>query len=172
MSLLTRNLQYLDIRQTLGCKNLMFTNRMATYSNPSHTRPFLDPSEWEGFSNAFGLVRFVMNAIHELLGHGTGKLLSETAPGEYNFDKENPPVNPLTGKPVDSWYRLGETWPGLGGRLANTIEECRANLVAYFLADNKELLALFGYDEHSALSADDCKSGNLSTQPVMPSKAH
>ncbi|KAH6626644.1 dipeptidyl peptidase III [Chaetomium sp. MPI-SDFR-AT-0129] len=136
---------YLDIRQTLGCKNLMFANRMATYNSPSHTRPFIDPSEWEGFKNAFGLVRFVMNAIHELLGHGTGKLLAETSPGEYNFDKQNPPINSLTGKPVDSWYRLARLGRALGD----------ANLVAYYLADDKELLALFGYDDHSTSTADD-----------------
>jgi len=145
----------------------MFANRMSTYNNPSYTCPFVDPSEWDGFRDAFALVRFVMNAIHELLGHGTGKLLSETSPGKYNFDKQNPPINPLTGKPVDSWYPLGETWPGLGGRLANTIEECRANLVAYFLADNWELLSLFGYDEDSTPTADDCKSSRRAPYSML-----
>ncbi|KAK4141234.1 peptidase family M49-domain-containing protein [Dichotomopilus funicola] len=43
----------------------------------------------------------------------------------------------------------------LGGRLANTIEECRANLAAYFLADNRELLELFGYNKSSTPTADD-----------------
>ena len=40
-----------------------------------------------------------------LLGHGTGKLLQETAPGEYNFDVSNPPISPVTGKPISSWYK-------------------------------------------------------------------
>lgn len=149
--------QYLDIRESCGFKNLMFANRMSTYNNPSYTCPFVEPSDWEGFKSSFHLVRFVMNAIHELLGHGTGKLLSETSPGKFNFDKEHPPTNPLTGKPIDSWYGPGETWPSLGGKLANTMEECRANLVAFYLVDTQDLLALFGYDDSSSPTADDCK---------------
>lgn len=146
---------YLDIRESCGFKNLMFANRMSTYNNPSYTCPFVEPSDWEGFKSSFHLVRFVMNAIHELLGHGTGKLLSETSPGKFNFDKEHPPTNPLTGKPIDSWYGPGETWPSLGGKLANTMEECRANLVAFYLVDTQDLLALFGYDDSSSPTADD-----------------
>lgn len=135
----------------------MFANRMSTYKSPAYTCPFVDPSEWEGFRNSFHLVRFVMNAIHELLGHGTGKLLSETSLGEFNFDKEHPPINPLTDKPIDTWYHVGETWSGLGGKLANTVEECRANLVSFFFADNRDLLSLFGYNDSSSPTADDCK---------------
>ncbi|EED22130.1 hypothetical protein TSTA_093760 [Talaromyces stipitatus ATCC 10500] len=46
-------------------------------------------------------------ALHELFGHGTGKLLSELSPDEYNFDIKCPPVNPLTGKPIDTRRRGG-----------------------------------------------------------------
>lgn len=49
-------------------------------------------------------------AQHELLGHGCGKLLQETEPGKYNFDVNDPPTSPITGKPVTKWYKPGETW--------------------------------------------------------------
>lgn len=42
-------------------------------------------------------------ALNELFGHGTGKLICEydsDQPERYNFDIANPPVNPLTGKPI------------------------------------------------------------------------
>lgn len=49
----------------------------------------------------------ITTAVHELLGHGSGKLLSDISPGKYNFDKENPSINPITGDSVSTWYRLG-----------------------------------------------------------------
>ena len=57
-----------------------------------------------------------------LLGHGCGKLLQETSEGEYNFDQKNPPVSPLTGKPVTTWYKPGQTWGSVFGGLAGAYE--------------------------------------------------
>lgn len=36
------------------------------------------------------------------------------------------------------------------------MEEYRAFVIADYLTDNKSILALFGYDEHSTPTADDC----------------
>jgi dipeptidyl-peptidase-3 len=55
------------------------------------------------------VVRFVATIIHELLGHRTRPLLSETETGEFNFNVEDPPLNLLTGRKIESWYRPGET---------------------------------------------------------------
>ncbi len=57
-----------------------------------------------------------------ILGHGCGKLLQETAPGVFNFDKENPPVSPLTEKPVTTWYKPGQTWGSVFGSIAASYE--------------------------------------------------
>lgn len=84
-------------------------------------------------------------------------LLSETAPGAYNFDKENPPVSPLTGKQVTSYYLLGQTWTNVFGNLAGTVEECRAILTSEYLMDNKDLLTVFGYTDSSDTTAEDRK---------------
>ena len=46
--------------------------------------------------------------LSQLLGHGTGKLLQESADGKLNFDVEKV-LNPLTGKRIESWYKAGET---------------------------------------------------------------
>lgn len=56
------------------------------------------------------------------LGHGCGKLLQETAPGTFNFDEKNPPISPLTNKPVTTWYTPGQTWGGVFGGLAGAYE--------------------------------------------------
>ncbi|KAK1706799.1 peptidase family M49-domain-containing protein [Colletotrichum lupini] len=138
-----------------GVKNMVYGNRMQLNSSPGRPCYYVHPSEADAYMACAHTVRFVGTAIHELIGHGTGKLLSETAPGKYNFDYENPPVSPVTGQPVQTWYKPGESWNSVFGKLAPTVEECRAFLVSSYLADNKEILALFGYDEHSTLTADD-----------------
>lgn len=99
--------------------------------------------------------RFIGTAIHELVGHGTGKLLAETGPGTFNFDHKNRPISPITGQPIQTWYEPGETWNSVFGKLAPTVEECRAFLVANYLADNKDILALFGYDQNTKPTSDD-----------------
>lgn len=94
--------------------------------------------------------------IHELFGHGTSKLLSEESPGKYNFDITKCPISPLTGEPINTWYRPGQTWTGVFGSLAKTLEECRADCVGSYLIADKDLLAIFGYTDSSNPTADDC----------------
>jgi dipeptidyl-peptidase III len=126
---------------------------MNANNNPTRLCHYVPPSEVKEFRDSSHFIRFNVTAIHELLGHGTGKLLTETAPGEYNFDKRNLPINPLTGETTDTWYGLGQTWTSVFEKLATTVEECRAMLVSYYLVDNKEVLSMFGYVDKSAITA-------------------
>lgn len=71
----------------------------------------------------------------------------ETSPGEFNFDIENLPLSPLTNKPIQSWYKLGQTYASVFGSIARTCEECRAECVATFLAQEYAILSLFGCKE-------------------------
>ncbi|KAL3952369.1 hypothetical protein ACCO45_012312 [Purpureocillium lilacinum] len=146
---------YSDIRETCGSKNIVFANRMSL--NSSRNRPcyFVRAEEVKEFRAYNHIIRFVVTAIHELLGHGTGKLLTEVSAGKYNFDREKMPINPLTDRPVETWYRPGQTWTSVFEKLATSVEECRAMLVSYYLADNKDVLSVFGYNDMSAISADD-----------------
>ena len=101
----------------------------------------------------------VQVGIHELLGHGSGKLLAEEKPGQYNFDSINPPISPLTGKPITTWYKPGETWGSVFKSCAASYEgtfsldliayttECRAELVAMHLCVDREILTIFGHAE-------------------------
>ena len=125
--------------------------------NNNHGRPchYVHPSEVGGFRGCNHLIRFIVTAIHELLGHGTGKLLTERTPNTYNFNRENLPTNPLTGKAIETWYQPGQTWTSMFGKLATSVEECRAMLVSYYLADNNEVLSMFGYNDTSTVMADD-----------------
>ncbi|KAK1634691.1 peptidase family M49-domain-containing protein, partial [Colletotrichum phormii] len=141
-----------------GVKNMVYGNRMQLKSSPGRPCYYVHPSEADAYMACAHSVRFVGTAIHELLGHGTGKMLSETAPGKYNFDHENPRISPVTGQPVQTWYKPGESWNSVFGKLAPSVEECRAFLVSSYLADNEDILALFGYNEDSTLTADDSKN--------------
>ncbi|OAQ95982.1 hypothetical protein LLEC1_02851 [Akanthomyces lecanii] len=146
---------YSDIRETCGSKNIVFANRMNLNSNRNRPCHFVRPAEVQDFRAYNPIIRFIVTAIHEVLGHGTGKLLTEVSAGKYNFDKESMPINPLTGQPVETWYRPEQTWTSVFEKLATSVEECRAMLVSYYLADNKEVLSVFGYTDTTAISADD-----------------
>jgi len=85
-----------------------------------------------------------------LLGHGTGKLLQETAPGVYNFDPKNPPISPVTNKPITTYYKPGQTWGSVFGSIASSYEECRAETVAMALSCDFEILKIFGFGDGTA----------------------
>ncbi|KAF7322971.1 Dipeptidyl peptidase 3 [Mycena chlorophos] len=136
---------YYEIRETLGFKNVSLANILAAKA-PGEELTFIHPddaalyNEWD--SRAFEL----QVANHELLGHGSGKLFQENADGTKNFSPENI-INPLTGKPIASWYRAGQTPDSVLGEVSSSMEECRAEAVALYLASNLEILKVFKYTE-------------------------
>ena len=127
---------------------------MNAESDDTQVSPFVGVSEAAAFQKHRYAAKYIWIVLHELLGHGTGKLMTEED-GEYNFDIKSPPINPLTQRPIDSWYRSGQTWSGMFGDIANTVEECRADLVGAYLMDDIELLALFGFTSESDTTAQD-----------------
>jgi dipeptidyl-peptidase-3 len=135
--------QYDDIRTTLGFKNVTLANRMAAKA-PKEPVPFIPVDEIDDYNRRSSLCSTITTAIHELLGHGTGLLLAETEPGVFNFDRENPPISPIDGKPISTWYRIGQTWGSVFGGISGSYEECRAECTVLWLAAEKELLKIFG----------------------------
>lgn len=119
--------------------------------------PFIHPSEAEVFRKHKFPAYYWWVVLHELLGHGTGQMMVEESPGKYNFDINNPPLNPLTREPIQNWYKPGQTWTGQFADLATTVDECRAELVGAYLMDDEELLELFEFTKESEISAGDCE---------------
>lgn len=68
---------------------------------------------------------------------------------------ENPPISPLNGEPTTSHYRHGQTWGSVSGKLAGTVEECRAILMSEYFMNNKYLLGIFGYIENTDITTED-----------------
>ncbi|KAJ3287177.1 hypothetical protein HK104_008727 [Borealophlyctis nickersoniae] len=135
---------YDDIRQTFGFKNVSLGNVLNAKA-PNEKITFIRPEDLPLYEKLRAEAFEVQVGLHELLGHGTGKLLQEESPGKFNFDIQNPPINPLTGKPVTSWYKPGETWGSVFKAVAASYEECRAESVAMFLCVDPAVLEIFGY---------------------------
>ena len=135
---------YDDIRQNLGFKNVSLGNVLSAKS-PSEPIPFIRENDDVLYRSYRDAAFEVQVGIHELLGHGTGKLLQETEPGVYNFDHNNPPISPVSGNPVSTWYKPGQTWSSVFGPIASSYEECRAECVAMALSCDFEILHIFGF---------------------------
>jgi dipeptidyl-peptidase-3 len=137
---------YDDIRQNLGFKNVSLGNVLSAKA-PNEKIPFIAAKDLDVYQKYRDGAFEVQVGLHELLGHGTGKLLQETAPGEYNFDVSNPPISPIDNKPISTWYKPGQTWGSVFGAIASSYEECRAECVAMALSCDFDILKLFGYGD-------------------------
>ncbi|KAI4162049.1 MAG: hypothetical protein LQ342_004361 [Letrouitia transgressa] len=135
-----------DIRQEIGFKNVSLGNVLSAKA-PNEPIPFIRKEDLELYQNNRDEAFEVQVGIHELLGHGSGKLLQENSPGEYNFDPRNPPISPITEKPVTTYYKPGQTWRSVFGDISASYEECRAECVAMALCCDFDILKIFGFGD-------------------------
>ncbi|KAL7663878.1 Dipeptidyl peptidase 3 [[Candida] zeylanoides] len=120
---------YDDVRLNYGFKNVSLGNVML--ANPKNPRKeevvtFIEKSLGDKFKKYRDEAFEVQVGLHELLGHGTGKLLQEVSEGVFNFDREAHPE-------IKTYYKSTETWGSLFGSISGSFEECRAELVALYL---------------------------------------
>lgn len=135
---------YDDVRLNVGFKNVSLGNVLS--ANPKKPKKeelitFLEDETQAKFRKWRDDAFEIQVGLHELLGHGTGKLLQETSPGEFNFDRSNPNIH--------SYYKPTDTWGSLFSAVAGSFEECRAELVALYLILKKplEVLPIFGVSD-------------------------
>jgi dipeptidyl-peptidase-3 len=129
-----------------GFKNVSLGNVLSAKA-PNEKIPFIADADLPLFQKYRDSAFEVQVGIHELLGHGTGKLLQEIEQGEYNFDVKNPPISPVTNKPITTWYKPRQTWGSVFGSIASSYEECRAECIAMVLACEFEILRIFGFGD-------------------------
>jgi len=141
---------YDDIRQSEGFKNVSLGNVLtAGYKESKVT--FLKEEDIEVYTK-FKVASFeVQVGLHELLGHGSGKLFHEDSAGKLNFDKDTVTL-PKSEDKVSKWYKPGETWDSKFSTVASTYEECRAECVGIYLCLEPQALQIFG---HEGKQADD-----------------
>lgn len=132
---------YDDIRMTEGFKNVNLGN---VYPKPNAGNiQFLSEEDKHFLCKYSNESLTLIVALHELLGHGTGKLFTKDAEtGELNYD---PAVhkNPFTGEEVSTAYLSTETWSQKFGKLHSGYEECRADTVALHLIHFDEPFEIF-----------------------------
>ena len=135
-----------DIRQEIGFKNVSLGNVLSAKA-PNEPIPFIRAEDLSLYRKYRDAAFEVQVGIHELLGHGTGKLLQEIEPGKYNFDPENPPISPISKEPCTTYYKPSQTWSSVFGAISSSYEECRAECVAMALGCDFEILKIFGFGD-------------------------
>merc|ERR1719334_1981794 len=141
---------YDEIRQAEGFKNVSLGNVItASYGSPQRNT-FVSDADHE-LLKKFKVASFeVQVGLHELLGHGSGKLL-------YSGKFPESLVNPLTGEPVTHSYKAGDTYDSVFTSLGSSYEECRAECVGIHLCLQPGVCEIFG---HTGSQAEDIRYVN------------
>ncbi|CAK7230202.1 hypothetical protein SBRCBS47491_007505 [Sporothrix bragantina] len=70
----------------------------------------------------------------------------ETAPGEFNFDPADLPLNPLTDEPVNSWYSIGQSPETAFVGIATGYVECLAEGIGLYIMSAEGALKILAPD--------------------------
>ncbi|XP_011269974.1 hypothetical protein CAOG_08403 [Capsaspora owczarzaki ATCC 30864] len=156
-----------DIRQTEGFKNVSMSNVLSANLAPDgEPISFIAADEQDMFQDLVSHAFEVQVGLHELLGHGSGKLLMKGADGKFNFDVDKVKLPAFTcweaGVPknggncaVTKFYGPGDTYDSKFPVFGSSFEECRAEAVGLVLCVNPTVLSIFGYPGATADAVHD-----------------
>jgi len=139
---------YDEIRQEEGFKNVSLGNVLSASYGVSKPAPFLSSADNEVLK-LWKVASFeVQVGLHELLGHGSGKLFHA---GNFPSDL----ASPLGG--TCGCYGQGDTYDSKFTTIGSSYEECRAECVGIHLCLEPGVTEIFG---HSGQEAEDIKYAN------------
>ena len=140
---------YDEIRQSEGFKNVSLGNVLSAAYKVSKPSPFVSPEDNE-ILKKWKVPSFeVQVGLHELLGHGSGKLFYA---GNYPAEL----TSPLSGDKV-CCYGAGDTYDSVFTSIGSSYEECRAECVGLHLCLEAGVCEIFG---HSGADVEDIKYTN------------
>uniref|UniRef100_A0A095CCX8 Dipeptidyl peptidase 3 n=2 Tax=Schistosoma haematobium TaxID=6185 RepID=A0A095CCX8_SCHHA len=132
---------YDDVRQVDGFKNVSLGNVLsARFKDPKSE--FLREEDKKLYVDHAESSFELQVGLHELLGHGSGKLFQRSGDGILNFDT-NSTKDIISGGPIRSWYGPGETYDSKFSSLSSAIEECRAECIGIYLCNLPLVLEQF-----------------------------
>jgi dipeptidyl-peptidase-3 len=136
------------VRNDYGFKNVYLANNALNYNNTNYK--FLKHEDLK-LIEEFGEQAYTLHvALHELIGHGSGKLFFEDENGKLNYDP-NTTLKLLSEDKVESHYKHGETWNQKFGEISCSYEECRADVCGIFLGFEPKAYEIFGFTEDNIL---------------------
>ena len=136
---------YLDIHDTDGFKNLTLLNAYDSFDS-EFLKNFISQEDVEMTQKIGNKVSMFKTALHELLGHGTGKMFKIDKDGKYNFDIDNT-INPITNEKIKSFYLPEETYESKFSSISRPLEEGRADYTALYLVFDKKAQKIFEFKE-------------------------
>ena len=141
------------VRNDVGFKNVYLANNALNYRNANLS--FIRKED-EDLLKEIGSQAYELHvALHELIGHGSGKLFFEDEHGKLNFDPETTMKLLSEGK-IESHYKHGETWNEKFGRISCSFEECRADVSGIFLGYEPSAYEIFGFNKDNINDAMKC----------------
>ena len=146
---------FLHFLLNAGFKNVNLGN-VITATLSARPMQFLTKTDQDLLNAHKFLVFDIIVGLHELLGHGSGKLFNQFANGSFDFDAASiGSVGPYG--PVNHWYKPGETYESNFGKLGSSFEECRAETVATHLSLFPQVLAIWGVNSsRCVIVQQDC----------------
>lgn len=134
-----------DISQTEGFKNLSLGNVISNGYQAKDV-PFLSVNDVALMKKYKTIAFEIQVALHELFGHGSGKIFRIDDDGKLNFNQTTL-LNPLTNDVINQWYEPGENFNTKFGAISQPFEECRAEAVGLYLCLNHDVMKIFGYTD-------------------------
>ena len=144
------------VRNDFGFKNVFLANNMKTSGERIESEMLFLSKKDSALLAKYGSSSYtLLVALHELIGHGSGKLFFSDEHGKLNFDPENT-FDLLTGEKVSSHYKHGQTWAEVFGKVNNSFEECRADVCGIYLGFVPRAYKIFGFSKNEIQDVMAC----------------